>query len=116
MSYFTTLSIVVLLAISGQAIADNATAFSSALVACRTIDRLVKEGATDSDTDEIKRLFVTLDRVHPSLTNEQQRVLWNRYPYFSGIACNWYVGQRWEGNDCEFQCGTLEECQRVELP
>ena len=111
MNYFTTLAIVVLLAFSGQAIADNHNAFTSALQATRRVNTLIVGGATDSDCQEIEAIMGKLASVRPLLTEAQQRVIWERSPYWAGIACAWAVGQQWSGNDCAFQCGTLKECQ-----
>jgi hypothetical protein len=111
MSYLTTLSIVLCLAISGQAIADNANAFQTALEATRRVNTLVLNGATDSDCQEIEAIMGKLASLRPLLTEAQQRVIWEHSPYWAGIACAWPVGQVWQGNDCEFQCGNLEECQ-----
>lgn len=109
MNYVTTLSIVILLAVSGQAIADNASFFQSALEATRRANTLILDGATDSDTVEIEAIMGRLATLRSLLTEAQQRLVWARSPYWAGIACNWPVGQAWHGNDCEFHMGQEKE-------
>jgi hypothetical protein len=111
MKYALTLSIVFVLTVAGQAIADNATSFHRARLAALSIERLVRDGPTDTDCLVIEHEFDVLAKLRGELTEAQQSVLWHRYPYMSGIACSRAFAHSWVGNDCQYQCGTLGECQ-----
>ena len=93
--------------------ADNARDFSAAKKVASEIDRLVKDGPTDIDGEQIDCLFSALPSLRRVLTDAQQSVLWDRYPSFAGIACyqSSGIGHDWAGNDCAYQCGSFTECQ-----
>jgi len=112
MKTFTlTLSFVLVISYAGAIFGDNSKAYAQARQALVTVDFLVKSGPTDSDAQKIDENMQLIRTLLSSLTPEQQAELWDRYPYFSGIACFWVgVGHSFSGNDCLYQCGTLQEC------
>lgn len=85
--------------------------FSSADKAAFLVNSLVAGGATDEDCAKIDLNFSIISRLIPALSKAQQKAVWDRYPYTAGIACYRAVGHEWYGNDCQFVCGTLEECK-----
>lgn len=111
-TFIITLAFTFSLAYAGDAIGQNSRAYNQARDSLARINFLVKDGPTDSVAEEIDRLMSTLPSLRRSLTPAQQSELWARYPYFSGIACNWAVGHDFHGNDCSFQCGTFAECMK----
>jgi hypothetical protein len=111
MNFIFTITLTVLLAFAGSAMASNASAFQHAREAARRINSLIDQGATDTDCTEIGAAFDMLAKLRTSLTAAQQRVIWERYPYMGGIACSRAFAHAWSGNDCAFQCGSLAECK-----
>jgi hypothetical protein len=110
-SFTFTLALVVLISYAGQAMGNNSKAYMQARQALVTIDFLVKSGPTDSDTVKIDEKMGLIREILPRLTPAQQADLWDRYPFFAGIACFWAgIGHSFAGNDCTYQCGSLEDC------
>jgi hypothetical protein len=110
-TFTLTLSFVLVISYAGAIFGDNSRAYTQARQAMVMVDFLVKDGPTDSDAQKIDENMGLIRDILPSLTSEQQSELWNRYPYFAGIACFWPgIGHEFSGNDCAFQCGTLSEC------
>jgi hypothetical protein len=113
MKVFTlTLAIVLGVSYVGNAFGQNSRAYESARASLARINFLVKNGPTDTDAAEIERIFDCLPKLRRQLTSKQQAELWERYPFFSGIACHWPVGHDFVGNDCVYQCGTFAECMK----
>jgi hypothetical protein len=113
MKTFTlTLTLVILVSYAGNALGENRRAYAQARASLARINFLVMDGPTDSDAQEIDKLMGSLPSLRKELTSEQQSQLWEKYPWFAGIACNWAVGHGWQGNDCAFQCGSFQECQK----
>jgi len=112
MKAFTlTLTLTLTLSYAGAIFGDNAKAYTQARQAMVMVDFLVKSGPTDSDTQKIDENMGLIRDILPSLTPTQQAELWDKYPFFAGIACFWPgIGHEFSGNDCAFQCGTLSEC------
>ena len=112
MKTFTlTLSFVLVISYAGAIFGDNSKAYAQARQALVTVDFLVKSGPTDSDAQKIDENMQLIRTLLSSLTPEQQAELWDKYPFFAGIACFWAgIGHEFSGNDCAFQCGTLSEC------
>ena len=107
-----TLSIVLLFAFTGQAMTRNVASFKAAKNAAARIDSLIRDGATDTACQEVDRLMSILASARPALTEAQQALLWDKYPWFAGIACAWSFAHEWQGNDCLYQCGTVDQCQK----
>jgi hypothetical protein len=117
MKTFTlTLTLTLVLSYAGNVLGENRRAYSQARASLARINLLVQDGPTDSDTVEIDKLMGSLPSLRKELTSEQQSQLWEKYPWFAGIACNWVVGHDWQGNDCAFQCGTINECMKGITP
>jgi hypothetical protein len=113
MKTFTmTLMFTLVIVYAGNALGENRLAYAQARASLARINFLVMDGPTDSDAQEIDKLMDTLPSLRRQLTSEQQRHLWESFSYFSGIACNWAGGHDWQGNDCAFQCGSFQECQK----
>jgi hypothetical protein len=112
MKIFTlTLTLTLTLSYAGAIFGDNAKAYMRARQVLVQVDFLLKSGPTDSDAQKIDENMQLIRGLLPSLTPEQQAELWDRYPFFAGIACFWPgIGHEFSGNDCAFQCGTLSEC------
>lgn len=111
MNFVFTATITIMFAFAGNTLASNASAFNAARNAARTINELVSQGATDTDCVQIESAFDLLAKVRSELTEAQQRVIWDRYPYMGGIACSRAFAHVWAGNDCAFQCGNLQQCK-----
>lgn len=113
MKIFTlTLAITLVISYAGSVFGENSRAYSQARASLARINFLVMDGATDTDTAEIDKLMDSLPSLRRALTPAQQTQLWESFPYFAGIACNWSVGHDFAGNDCQFQCGSFQECMK----
>jgi len=112
MKTFTlTLAFVLVISYAGAIFGDNAKAYLRARQVLVQVDFLVKDGPTDSDAQKIDENMGLIRDILPSLTPEQQAELWDKYPFFAGIACFWAgIGHEFAGNDCLYQCGDLREC------
>jgi len=112
MKIFTlTLTLTLTLSYAGAIFGDNAKAYLRARQVLVQVDFLVKSGPTDTDTVKIEQKMGLIRDILPSLTSEQQAELWDKYPFFAGIACFWAgIGHEFAGNDCLYQCGDLREC------
>jgi hypothetical protein len=107
-----TILVVLLVSFTSHAVASNREAFQAASEATSLVNALVKDGATDSDCMQVDSLMSRLETLRPSLSSDQQKALWEKSPYFAGIACSWSFSHDWQGNDCLYQCGSLSECMK----
>lgn len=109
--YTTVILVLVLLAQASHALGEQGQDYKAARKTISAINSLLREGPTDTDTRTIEALFDDLASLSRTLEKTEQVELWKGFPYWAGIACYRQLGHIWAGNDCRYQCGTLEQCK-----